>query len=178
MANDVDVVGVIKFIEDKMNQRLKGNNHNIDAHTVFYNGDCGNLYELLKAAFPNEAKPYIIYVNGEPYHVVTRIGEKYYDITGEITLEEYKTYMKEKNGYSEEEHTYEIRPVEENDKTLLSMRHQYENTYAYDANFDEYTSLGTEIKDTIDKLKKAIMETVRDREGNITEFPTGFSPEM
>jgi hypothetical protein len=47
---------------------------------IFSLGGCYQFYIFLKHIFPN-AKPYMHY---KKTHVVTKIGDKYYDIDGEI----------------------------------------------------------------------------------------------
>ncbi len=49
--------------------------------TIYTNGACYRLYELLHVIFP-EAEPYL----DSTSHVVTKINGRYYDITGERLL--------------------------------------------------------------------------------------------
>lgn len=54
---------------------------------IFTNGNCGRFYHILKFTF-YAAKPYGVAIEGmedEISHVVTKIGNNYYDITGEFT---------------------------------------------------------------------------------------------
>jgi len=51
---------------------------------IFTRGACYKFYEFLKELFPN-AEPYLR--KSDKNHVVTKIDEKYYDITGEVTGE-------------------------------------------------------------------------------------------
>lgn len=53
--------------------------------TVYSYGSCWNLFKTLRFAFP-EARAYYSQIEG---HVITRIGEKYYDITGEVSADQY-----------------------------------------------------------------------------------------
>jgi hypothetical protein len=50
----------------------------IGSQQVYTEGSCYHLYLILKTVFP-DALPYY-----DGYHVVTKIGDKYYDITGEV----------------------------------------------------------------------------------------------
>ena len=52
----------------------------IGAHQVYTNGSCIRFYQILKTVFP-EALPYW---SEESRHMITRIGKKYYDISGEV----------------------------------------------------------------------------------------------
>ncbi len=49
-----------------------------DSIDYFTNGECYAFYNILKAAFP-EAEAYY-----DSNHVITKIGDKFYDITGEV----------------------------------------------------------------------------------------------
>jgi hypothetical protein len=54
---------------------------------IFKTGDCGRLYLILKFVFP-EAVPYMVVRKGDEswVHVLTKIGDKYYDIEGEFDV--------------------------------------------------------------------------------------------
>ncbi|MEM9990626.1 MAG: hypothetical protein AAF738_02615 [Bacteroidota bacterium] len=45
---------------------------------IFSFGSCWNFYELLKLVFPKSVAYY------DCNHIITRIGDRYYDITGEV----------------------------------------------------------------------------------------------
>lgn len=45
---------------------------------VFLNGSCLNFFLILRAVFPG-AKPFY-----NIDHIITKIGDRYYDITGEV----------------------------------------------------------------------------------------------
>lgn len=64
-------------------------NSNPIIEDIFLNGSCCNFYFILKSVFPES----VAYFNIE--HVITKIGNRYYDITGEISLKEFsdKKYM-------------------------------------------------------------------------------------
>lgn len=49
---------------------------------MYTNGSCWRFYKILKVVFP-EAQPYYVYDHSAS-HVVTKIGNKFYDITGEV----------------------------------------------------------------------------------------------
>jgi len=49
---------------------------------IYQNGSCWHFHKVLKAVFP-EAEPFYFYDDSNS-HVITRIGEKFYDITGEV----------------------------------------------------------------------------------------------
>ncbi|TVO70899.1 hypothetical protein FHP88_15710 [Sedimenticola selenatireducens] len=51
-----------------------------EAVIVYLNGGCYQFFLILKAIFP-DAKPFYDGIEG---HVVTKIGSRFYDITGEI----------------------------------------------------------------------------------------------
>lgn len=51
-------------------------------HVIYTNGSCWKFYEILKVVYP-EAKPYYRYDN-EGGHVISKIGDKFYDINGEV----------------------------------------------------------------------------------------------
>lgn len=50
----------------------------IGAEEVYTKGSCYQFYKILKIMFPEAICYY------DCYHVITKIGDKYYDITGEI----------------------------------------------------------------------------------------------
>jgi len=50
----------------------------VGAEVVYTQGSCFKFYEILKAIYP-DAEPYYI-----DKHIITKIGEKFYDITGEV----------------------------------------------------------------------------------------------
>ena len=49
------------------------------ATVVYTRGSCGQLYKILKEIFPDAEA----YENGD--HVITKIGDKFWDIKGEVT---------------------------------------------------------------------------------------------
>ena len=52
--------------------------------SIYLNGGCWQFYKFLKLLYP-KAKPYKVSISGADIdHIVTKIGNKYYDITGEV----------------------------------------------------------------------------------------------
>lgn len=58
---------------------------------IFMRGGCYQFYLFLKALFP-VAMPYI---NNKKDHVITRIGGRFYDITGEVDNSDYYPLSKQ-----------------------------------------------------------------------------------
>jgi hypothetical protein len=55
---------------------------------IYMQGDCGRFHVILNSVFP-EAKPYVF--KGDYFrHVLSKIGDKYYDIKGIATLDRFK----------------------------------------------------------------------------------------
>lgn len=46
---------------------------------IYQSGSCWQFYELLNNRFPGECDPYY-----EVGHIITKIGDRFYDITGEV----------------------------------------------------------------------------------------------
>lgn len=65
----------------------------IGSQQVYTEGSCYYFYLILKRVFP-EAKPYY-----DADHVITKIGDKFYDITGEVQ-QGYAHLMNEKPSYN------------------------------------------------------------------------------
>ena len=86
-----DVEDLLRFIKEEMDKM------GIDAEEAFLNGDCGNLYKIFVSKFPKLTTPFLIRYKDEPMHIITRIGEKFYDITGETSLEKYAKRIREIN---------------------------------------------------------------------------------
>lgn len=51
---------------------------------IYTEGSCYRFFIFLKALYPLA----ISYINSSRTHIITRIGGKYYDITGEIEMKE------------------------------------------------------------------------------------------
>jgi hypothetical protein len=64
---------VLSFIEEV-------DNSNPVIRDIFLNGSCFNFYHILKVVFPSS----VCYYSQVAGHVITRIGDCYYDITGEV----------------------------------------------------------------------------------------------
>lgn len=56
-----------------------------DAEYVYKNGGCYKFHLILKAAFA-EAQPWYDGIEG---HVITKLGPKFYDVTGELTKKDH-----------------------------------------------------------------------------------------
>ena len=53
----------------------------IGSQQVYTEGSCYHFYLILKSIFPEAEAWY------NSYHVITKIGDKFYDITGEVNME-------------------------------------------------------------------------------------------
>jgi len=82
-----EVEELLEFIKQEMEYM------NLRAEDVFLNGNCGNLYRILVSQFPKYTTPYLISHKGIPFHLVTGIGEKIYDIRGETSLDDYVEFF-------------------------------------------------------------------------------------
>ena len=85
------VENLLEFIREQMEKM------NLDAEQVFLNGNCGNLYKIFVSKFSKFTTPFLIRYEQKPIHIITKIGEKFYDITGETSLEKYIGYVRERN---------------------------------------------------------------------------------
>lgn len=152
----VDTNKAMESSKEKLNQKvldliefIKGETKRIDPKLdpvdVFVNGNCGNLSTMLSEKFPNLAKPYIIYYEKYPYHVVTKIGEKFYDITGETDIKKYNKYLNEHNRRPFKEKEFEMKEASYYDVEKQS------NKYAYNEDFEQ-----SEIEFQMNKLYEAI----------------------
>lgn len=123
-----EVLELIEFIKQKMKEM------NLDAEDVFLNGNCGDLYKIFVSKFSKYTTPFLIKYRNQPYHIVTRIQNKFYDITGETDLKKYTKYVKEKNkNYSFDEKSFEMEQLSVSDYLLYQMCGKYD----YDENFGE-----------------------------------------
>lgn len=59
--------------------------------TIFLHGGCYKLYLVLKKIYP-EAEPYIRTKDGG--HVITKIGNSFYDIKGKVSSHRCRAYRK------------------------------------------------------------------------------------
>lgn len=158
-----DVIDAIDFV--KQTYKIYSEEEPIE---VFNRGNCGNLYSLLKMQFGDEVKPFGVYEYNQLIHVVSKIGEKYYDITGETTLEQYFRYlmevkMRESVHFSSDIESYCIKEVTEeqvkeksnNYKAKVSMK-----------NFDKSTAVRTpspedSVMEKIEEIMKIRAKTVK-----------------
>ena len=111
--------------------------NNGDPMEVFRNGNCGNIYTFLSKEFPEKAIPCGIYRFRELLHIITKIEDKYYDISGEVTLEKYIKYLLETNeAYSSNPSHYVIEEISiekveslsNNYKAITGMRNSDKKT--------------------------------------------------
>ena len=155
-VDDVDENKALESSKGKLNKKvleliefIKAETKRIDSKLdpvdVFVNGNCGNLATMLSEKFPNLAKPYIIYYEKYPYHVVTKIGEKFYDITGETDIKKYNEYLNEHNRNPFDEEDFEIKEA-----SYYDVRRQSEK-YGYDENFGQ-----SRIADQMEKLHEVV----------------------
>lgn len=88
-----EVIYWINFIKNRLAEMR------LDATEIFLNGDCGNMFSIFSKIFEDkELTPHCIYYKKEhPYHIVTEIEGRLYDITGETSLEKYCKYLNDNN---------------------------------------------------------------------------------
>lgn len=115
---------LISFIKNEM-ERM-----GLDAEKVFLNGNCGNLYNIFAMEFEG-AEPWVIMYRGNPYHIVTKLNNQFYDITGKTNINEYIKYMKENNTQKFDENKFEIK------KDESGIAKQMENKFMYNEDFDQ-----------------------------------------
>jgi hypothetical protein len=78
-----DVLALIKCCRDSFPDSVK----------VYTNGSCFRFFKILKSVF-RDSEPYYNIVEG---HVITKINDRYYDITGEISPKGYFPMTNEPN---------------------------------------------------------------------------------
>lgn len=123
-----EVIELINFIKKEMREM------NLDATDVFLNGNCGNLYQILAKEFGPIAKPYLIKYDGKQSHMLIKIQDIFYDITGKTTLEEYIEYVKTHNrGVSFNNSDFKIEELQLDSIYINKMR----NMYDYDEDYEE-----------------------------------------
>ena len=154
----------MKTIEERANEliefiTLKMKEMGLNAEEVFLNGNCGNLYSIFASYFKKEAVvPYEILYKGYPHHIVTKIGDDYYDITGKTSLDKYIEYVKENNTYPNfRKEDFEIKEIgipNRNDR----IRKQT-NRYNYDEDFGQ-----SSIVSEMDRLDVAIKSFENEKE--------------
>ena len=139
-----EILEFIEKIRDKM-ASMK-----LDAVDVFYNGNCGNLYQLLAKRFSQHHAviPHLIIYREVPQHIVSEIEGKLYDITGETSLEKYIQYVKEHNYGKFEDKDFSIKPLVV-PKDRMYYTSKMADMYRYN---DEYEQ--SEISNQMYQLKK------------------------
>lgn len=136
-----EVLELIDFIKEKMKEM------NLDAQDVFLNGNCGNLYKILVSKFSKYTEPYVIKENNYPLHIVTKIQGKFYDITGETSLEKYLEYVKTHNSTRIKDEDFSIDKCSVADPILNQMC----DMYRYNEEFEQ-----SEIENQMSNLLSAI----------------------
>lgn len=60
---------------------------------IFMNGGCWRFHKFLKTIFP-EAEPYKVAVSAPGYydHIITKIGDALYDITGTVSEKDFASF--------------------------------------------------------------------------------------
>ena len=135
-------------IEEKVNELIEfltkklKESRGLDAQTVFLNGNCGNMYTVFSEFFIKESViPYRITYKDEPYHIISKIGENFYDITGKTSLEQYIEYLRENSddkNYDANDFKLEEIPVNKRWSNVREQSNGY--YYGYDEKYeDEYT---------------------------------------
>lgn len=127
----------------------------LDAEEVFLNGNCGNLYKIFVSAFPKYTIPFLIVHKDEPMHIVTKIEDKFYDITGETSLEKYVKYLNENNSRLIEfqEKDFNIKQISVADRILDKMCDMYKYN-------EEYNQ--SEIRNQMYKLLNSLNDRIND----------------
>lgn len=144
-----EVMELLNFIRTKMKEM------NLDAEDVFLNGNCGDLYKIFVSKFSKYTTPFLIRYKDEPYHIVTRIQDKIYDITGETDLEKYIEYIKRENkNYNFDEKAFTIEQLSVADNLL----HKMCGMYKYDENYGQ-----SRISNEMGRLLTAIKGFNRDK---------------
>lgn len=144
---------LLEFIKDRMKEMR------LDASDVFMNGNCGNLYTIFANYFRKEAVvPYEILYRGEPYHIITKIGEGFYDISGKTYLEKYMEYLNSHNSsFRCTENDLEMREIGiEDRKSRISKQ---SDMYDYDEDWNQSLISGQ-----MYKLDRLIEEFKKSRE--------------
>lgn len=140
---------LIDFIKNCMKKM------NLDAEHVFLNGNCGNLYTIFDNYLKKEAViPYEILHKGWPCHIVTKIQDDFYDITGKTSLEKYIQYVVDHRSnplYEYNSEDFEIRQIGiEGRKYRIE---QQSDMYRYDENYDE-SAISNEMYKLYKELEK------------------------
>lgn len=110
---------------------------NLDAENVFLNGNCGNLYTIFANFFTKEAVvPYEIIYEDIPYHIISKIGDNFYDITGKTSLKDYIQCLKERNpGMNFTESNFQIREIGIKDRSFRIRKQS--DMYAYNEDYEQ-----------------------------------------
>lgn len=70
---------------------------------IYLNGGCYNLFKILKLIYPNAIAYKVKVVDSDDFysHIVTKIGENYYDINGIVNTDYYDRKKVVKNDLEE-----------------------------------------------------------------------------
>ena len=137
---------LIEFIKKEMKEMY------LNAEKVFLNGNCGNLYMIFAKQFPKYTTPYLISYKGVPYHMVSRIGERFYDITGETSLDKYSDKMAELNKYMKvDKNDFDIRQLSVADDIIRFKRMC--NMYRYNDDYEQ-SEIENEMNALLRKIEK------------------------
>ena len=149
-----EVEELIQFIKDEMRKM------NLDAEEVFLNGNCGNLYRIFVEKFPKYTTPFLITYRGEPFHIVTKIGDRLYDITGETNLDKYADiFIASENGKTRVPYKKEKFAIEQISLTHDVIRNRKMcNMYKYDDRYDQ-SIIDGDMEKLLKKIKQRDEET-------------------
>lgn len=124
---------LLEFIKSEMKKM------DLDAEDVFLNGNCGNLYRILVEKFPKYTTPFLITYRGEPYHIVTKIGDRLYDITGETNLDKYVDIFiaseRDENNIPYKRERFAIEQISVAHDVIVNKKMC--NMYRYDERYDQ-----------------------------------------
>jgi len=143
MNIEKEIFELLDFIKDEMQEM------DLNATKVFLNGNCGNLYKILVKKFPKSTIPFLISNKNIPYHIVTKINNKFYDITGETDLKKYIEYLRKANNKEYKEEDFEIKQLSVADELLNKMCDMYEYNEDY-----EQSEIENEMKKLLYKIEK------------------------
>lgn len=149
----------MKTLEDEITEfiekiKAKMSEMRLDAVDVFYNGNCGNLYQILAKHFSQHHAiiPYLITYEGKPMHIVSEIEGKLYDITGETSLEKYIHYVREHNSGQFDEKKFAIRKLEKAKERMYYSR-RMADMYRYNEDYEQ-SEIENQMERLLDYLKK------------------------
>lgn len=141
---------LLEFIKSEMKKM------DLDAEDVFLNGNCGNLYRILVEKFPKYTTPFLIMYKEDPYHIVTKIGDRLYDITGETNLDKYVDIFISTNPDKYIKYKKEDFRIEQISLTHdVIVNRKMCNMYRYDERYDQ---------SVFDKEMECLLRKIRQRD--------------